>query len=57
MRYADTVTIIDGVKVTICEPRKVKTSERTFVNRSGTLWKIGATNANLIAKNYKKGAV
>lgn len=57
MRYADTVTIIDGVKVTICQSRKVKASERTFINRSGTVWKIGATNANLIAKNYKKGSV
>ena len=55
MRYNDTVTYVDGVKVTMCEPRKVKASERTFVNRTGTIWKIGARNANLINQGLKKG--
>lgn len=55
MRYNDTVTYENGVKITICEPRKIKTSERTFINRTGTIWKIGARNANLISKNFKKG--
>lgn len=55
MRYNDTVTIVDGVKYTICEPRKVKASQKTFINRTGTIWKIGARNANLINKNLRKG--
>jgi hypothetical protein len=55
MRYNDTVTIIDGVKFTVCEPRKIKASQRTFPNRTGTIWKIGARNANLISNNFKKG--
>jgi hypothetical protein len=54
-KYQDTVTVVDGVKFTLCQPRKIKASERTFINRTGTLWKIGARNANLIAKNLKKG--
>lgn len=55
MKYTDTVKYVDGVKITICEPRKIKASDRTFVNRTGTIWKIGARNANLINKGYKKG--
>jgi hypothetical protein len=55
MRYNDTVTVVDGVKFTICEPRKIKASERTFINRTGTIWKIGARNANLINQGIKKG--
>lgn len=55
MRYNDTVTIVDGVKFTVCEPRKIKASQRTFPNRTGTIWKIGARNANLISNNFKKG--
>jgi hypothetical protein len=55
MRYNDTVTIVDGVKYTVCETRKVKASEKTFINRTGTIWKIGARNANLISKNLRKG--
>ena len=55
MRYNDTVTIVDGVKYTVCEPRKVKASQKTFINRTGTIWKIGARNANLINKNLRKG--
>jgi hypothetical protein len=55
MRYNDTVTIVDGVKYTVCEARKVKASEKTFINRTGTIWKIGARNANLISKNLRKG--
>jgi hypothetical protein len=55
MRYNDTVTMVDGVKITICEPRKIKASERTFINRTGTIWKIGARNANLINQGIKKG--
>jgi hypothetical protein len=55
MRYNDTVTMVDGVKYTICEPRKVKASQKTFINRTGTIWKIGARNANLINKNLRKG--
>jgi hypothetical protein len=55
MRYNDTVTMVDGVKFTICEPRKIKASERTFINRTGSIWKIGARNANLINQGFKKG--
>ena len=55
MRYNDTVTMVDGVKFTICEPRKIKASERTFINRTGSIWKIGARNANLINQGIKKG--
>jgi hypothetical protein len=47
--------MVDGVKFTICEPRKIKASERTFINRTGSIWKIGARNANLINQGFKKG--
>lgn len=55
MRYNDVVKFENGIKITVCEPRKIKTSERTFINRTGTIWKIGARNANLISNNLKKG--
>lgn len=55
MRYNDKVTYEGGIKITICEPRKIKASDRTFINRTGTIWKIGARNANLISNNFKKG--
>lgn len=55
MRYNDTVTYEGGIKITICEPRKIKASDRTFINRTGSIWKIGARNANLINRGFKKG--
>ena len=55
MRYNDIVTYENGVKITVCEPRRIKASERTFINRTGTIWKIGARNANLINQGFKKG--
>ena len=55
MRYNDIVTYEGGIKITICEPRKIKASDRTFINRTGSIWKIGARNANLISNNFKKG--
>lgn len=54
-KYQDTVTVVDGVKFTICAPRKPKRSERTFLNNKGSIANLGAKAAGLMAAGIMKG--
>lgn len=47
-KYNDVVTIVDGVKYTVCEPRKPRASELTYpLNKSRyTAWAQGVSNLN-----------
>jgi hypothetical protein len=54
-KYQDVVTYENGVKVTICAPRKPKRSERTFLNNKGSIANLGAKAAGLMASGIMKG--
>lgn len=48
-KYNDVVTFVDGVKVTLCAPRKPRKGERTYDPARGkySQWARGVSKMNL----------
>ena len=53
-KYQDVVTMENGVKVTMCAPRRVKQGERTFTATKYSIASMGAKNVNLMSQGIKK---
>lgn len=54
-KYNDTVTIVNGVKITQCAYRGPRGIERTFPMMKGSIYTTGAKNVNLMNQGFKKG--
>lgn len=54
-KYNDTVSIVNGIKVTQCEYRGPRGTERTFPMMKGSIYTTGAKNVNLMQQGFKKG--
>jgi hypothetical protein len=53
-KYQDVVKMENGVKVTMCAPRRVKQGERTFTATKYSIASMGAKNVNLMSQGIKK---
>lgn len=53
-KYNDTVSMVNGVKYTMCAPRPARQGERTFTATKYSIASMGAKNVNLMSQGIKK---